>query len=43
MKLIDIAYDSGFNNKVSFYRVFKEFEGQSPSEYLETRKKAEKR
>ncbi|MEM9391732.1 MAG: helix-turn-helix domain-containing protein [Bacteroidota bacterium] len=35
VKLIDVAYESGFNNKVSFYRVFKEFEGISPSEYLE--------
>ncbi len=37
IKLIDVAYDSGFNNKVSFYRIFKEFEGISPSEYLEER------
>ncbi len=36
IKLIDIAFQSGFNNKVSFYRAFKEFEGISPSEYLET-------
>ncbi|MEK6152539.1 helix-turn-helix domain-containing protein [Flavobacteriaceae bacterium 3-367] len=35
IKLIDIAFQSGFNNKVSFYRAFKEFEGLSPSEYLE--------
>lgn len=35
LKLIDIAFESGFNNKVSFYRAFKEFEGISPSEYLE--------
>ncbi|MDN5201689.1 helix-turn-helix domain-containing protein [Fulvivirgaceae bacterium BMA10] len=34
-KLIDIAFQAGFNNKVSFYRAFKEFEGISPSEYLE--------
>ncbi|MEX0288492.1 MAG: helix-turn-helix domain-containing protein [Flavobacteriaceae bacterium] len=34
IKLIDIAFESGFNNKVSFYRTFKEFEGISPSEYL---------
>ena len=38
-KLIDIAYDAGFNDKVSFYRVFKEFEGLAPSEYLEALKK----
>ncbi|MGD1960915.1 MAG: helix-turn-helix domain-containing protein [Fulvivirga sp.] len=34
IKLIDVAYQSGFNNKVSFYRVFKEYEGISPSEYI---------
>lgn len=38
-KLINIAYDSGFNNKVSFNNAFKKFTGSSPSEYrrLETR------
>ncbi|MBO6524041.1 MAG: helix-turn-helix transcriptional regulator [Balneolaceae bacterium] len=35
IKLIDIAYDSGFSNKVSFYRAFKEYEGLSPSAYFE--------
>lgn len=39
VKLIDVAFDSGFNNKVSFYRAFKEFEGISPSAYLEKVKK----
>ena len=34
VKLIDVAYDAGFGNKVSFYRTFKQFEGISPSEYL---------
>ena len=34
IKLIDIAYQAGFNNKVSFYRAFREFENISPSEYL---------
>ncbi len=34
LKLIDIAFQSGFNNKVSFYRSFKAHEGISPSEYL---------
>lgn len=42
IKLIDIAFQSGFNNKVSFYRVFKEFEGVSPSEYLENIKREKK-
>ena len=32
--LIDIGYQAGFGNKVSFYRAFKKFEGLSPSEYL---------
>ena len=35
IKLIDIAYRVGFNNKVSFYRAFKEFENISPSAYLQ--------
>lgn len=34
VQLIDIGLESGFNNKVSFYRVFKQFTGKSPSEYL---------
>ena len=41
IKLIDIAYQSGFNNKVSFYRAFKEFEQIAPSAYLEKIKKEE--
>ena len=41
IKLIDIAYQSGFNNKVSFYRSFKEFEGLSPSDYLKNLKNQE--
>ncbi len=32
-KLINIAYDSGFNNKVSFNSAFKKFTGCSPSHY----------
>ncbi len=35
LRIIDIGHDSGFNNKVSFYRVFKKFTGQSPSDYYE--------
>ncbi|MEM1339735.1 MAG: AraC family transcriptional regulator [Bacteroidota bacterium] len=34
IRLIDVAHQSGFSNKVSFHRVFKEFENMSPSEYL---------
>ncbi|OEK01101.1 hypothetical protein BFP97_06080 [Roseivirga sp. 4D4] len=32
--LLGIALDSGFNNKVTFYRAFKKHEGVSPSEYV---------
>lgn len=35
VKLIDVAFESGFSNKVSFYRAFKEIENMSPSQYLE--------
>ena len=31
--IIDIAYASGFNNKTSFYKAFKEATGMSPSDY----------
>lgn len=42
VKLIDIAFQVGFNNKVSFYRAFKEFEGISPSQFVENIKKEKK-
>ena len=32
--MTQIAYDCGFNNRASFYKAFKKFEGQNPSEYL---------
>lgn len=32
-KLIAIAYDSGFNNKVSFINAFKKVKGMTPTEY----------
>ena len=32
-KLIAIAYDSGFNNKVSFINAFKKVNGMTPTEY----------
>jgi YesN/AraC family two-component response regulator len=31
--VLDIAYDSGFNNKNSFYRLFKERTGKTPASY----------
>ena len=38
--LIEIAEESGFNNKVSFYRTFKKHTGKSPSEYYGRLKKS---
>ena len=32
-KLVEIGLRSGFNNKVSFYRTFKQITGKSPSDY----------
>jgi YesN/AraC family two-component response regulator len=33
LKIIEIAYESGFNSKATFNRVFKKSTGKSPSEY----------
>ncbi len=38
MTLIEVAYQAGFSNKVSFYRAFKTFEGTSPSDYFKSQK-----
>ena len=35
LRIIDVAYDSGFNNKTTFTNVFKRYEGVTPSEYRE--------
>ncbi|MEM7551508.1 MAG: helix-turn-helix domain-containing protein [Bacteroidota bacterium] len=34
-QIVSIGYRSGFNNKVSFYRIFKKYTGKSPSDYFE--------
>ena len=34
LSLLGIAFESGFNSKATFNRVFKKMEGKSPSEYL---------
>ncbi|MEP1035657.1 helix-turn-helix domain-containing protein [Ekhidna sp.] len=34
--LLQIAYDSGFNNKTSFVNAFKRFEGTTPSRYMKS-------
>lgn len=36
--ITDIAYRAGFNNRNSFYRVFKQQTGQTPSEYRQSLK-----
>lgn len=32
--IVQIAYDAGFNNRASFYKAFKKFENQNPTQYL---------
>lgn len=34
LNVSDIAYESGFNNKVSFYKSFKRITGLTPTEYM---------
>ena len=34
LSLLGLAYESGFNSKSTFYRVFKKMEGKNPSSYL---------
>ncbi len=37
IKIVEIAYESGFNSKATFNRVFKNATGKSPSEYRKSR------
>ena len=37
--LLGIAYESGFNSKTTFHRIFKEMTGKSPAEYKAEQKK----
>jgi len=39
LTLLGIAYESGFNSKTTFNRVFKELTGQTPAEYKNSLKK----
>lgn len=32
-KILEVAYDSGFNNKGTFNKIFRQFTGMAPSEY----------
>ena len=36
LKMVEIAFECGFNSKATFNRVFKKFTGKSPSEYKKT-------
>jgi AraC-like DNA-binding protein len=33
LKLVEVAYECGFNSKATFNRVFKKIEGHSPTDY----------
>lgn len=39
LKLIEVAYDAGFNNKTSFNNAFKKFTNYSPSEFQQLNRK----
>lgn len=36
LKIVEIAYECGFNSKATFNRVFKKLTGKSPTEYKES-------
>jgi len=40
LTLLGIAMECGFNSKASFNRIFKQLAGQTPTEYINTRKSA---
>lgn len=40
LKLIEVAYDCGFNNKTSFNNAFKKFTSYSPSEFQQMNRKS---
>lgn len=35
LSITDVAYQTGFNNRISFYKAFKKYMGMNPSEYRE--------
>jgi AraC-like DNA-binding protein len=38
LSLLGVAIECGFNSEASFYRIFRQFEGMSPNEYLQKQK-----
>ncbi len=36
LNMTGIAFDCGFNSEASFYRIFRQFTGQSPKPYLQS-------
>jgi AraC-like DNA-binding protein len=39
LSILGIAFESGFNSKATFNRAFKQFTGQTPSEFMKAQKK----